>query len=147
VCGDAAIEIYNEFVDTCAENPGKIHLWLDVVKDAGKYFNLHTEGELISFIGNKGLLEVRFLEKKPLDVNKRKDVEIIVFSFEFKAIKKFGYLAIYRALVNNHFVIKSFHLSHQQTIGDVTKSSQFVNTLKNIGLSKKALKRLRGQNE
>jgi hypothetical protein len=147
VSGDEAIEIFNELVNTCAENPNKIHVWPKVVEDASEQFRLHTKSEIIAFIGNRGLLEVHFLEKKPLDASKQKDIELIVFSFEFKALKKFGYLAFYRSPKDNDFIIKSFHLSHRQKIGDVSKSPQYKNALKGMGLSGSALKRLRGQNE
>jgi hypothetical protein len=147
VCGDPFIEIYDEFVKTCAETPGKIHVWSNVIKDAGKYFNLQTGRDLIEFIGNRGLTEVRFLEKKPLDGKNQKDIEIIVFSFEFKAIKKFGYLAFFKSPITKVFVIKSFHLSHRQTIGDVSQSPLLKKTLKAMGKFGTDLKRLRGQNE
>jgi hypothetical protein len=147
VSSDTGFEIYEELVKTCADNSGKIHVWPDAVKDADYHFRLENKSDIISFIGNRGLKEVRFLEKKPLESNKRKELEIIVFSFEFKARKKIGYLAFYKSPVNDNFVIKSFHLSHRQVIGDVSKSPQFLNTLKSIGLSKSALKRMRSQNE
>ena len=147
MCDDANSAIYDEFVQTCAEKPGKIHVWSCVVKDASEHFRLHTKGEIISFIGNKGLSEVRFLEKKPLKGTKLKDVEIIVFSFEFEAIKKFGYLAFFKSPINKNFVIKSFHLSYRQTIGDVSRSPLLKKTQKAIGVSKTDLKRMRGQNE
>lgn len=148
MCCDSGLEIFEIFAQTCADFPEKIQVWHGVVQDAGEYFGLHSKGELVSFIGNRGLLDVCFLEKKLLDSNKRRDIEIIVFSFEFKAVKKFGYLAFFKSpMKTGCFVIKSFHPSHKQSIGDVSRSPQFVKTLKEIGLSRKGLKRLRGKNE
>ena len=123
--------VFEEFLSSCKTNCNLIYVFKNVLKDAYIDFQIISKEKLIDFIGNDGLCNVKVNNINTLSDN----AKITVYSYDFEALNKIGYLACYK--YNDKFIIKSFKRNHKDKIGDVSKSEQFKSTIKQIGLSTK----------
>ncbi len=98
-----------KFKKACECNQRNIYLINNVTNDARKIFNLNNKPQILEFISNDGLENLRFINCKAWESNPDKNNPIMVDSYEFRTLGKLGYIAFMRNREN--WIIKSFHLS------------------------------------
>jgi len=99
---------FNEFKKACENN--EVIPINTVLSDAEKCFNLKTINEILSFIANDGLENLKFINSTTWKNNKS-TVEIIVDAYEFTTADILGYIAFMFSPKTNKWIIKSFHFS------------------------------------
>ena len=123
----AAKNDYELFRKVCSEHPEQIRLYSNILDDAYNEFKIKSKKDLLELIVNEELEKRCYHKTEPH--TKLADTYIDVYYFELIKIR--GYLAVF--LCNGNWTIKSFKKNNIQ-LGDVTKSSQLLETLKRLGL-------------
>jgi hypothetical protein len=102
-----------DFITCCNENPEAIHMIGNALKDAQGIFHLHTESDVLEFIANDGLENIKFVNTKPWEKNPD-PTDIFVDAYEFTTCGILGYIAFFKNKKGT-WVIKSFHQSDERT--------------------------------
>lgn len=105
---------FSEFKKACERTPGKVFPIDNVPRDARDIFNLSGKTQLLEFIANDGLQDLRFVNSKPWENNRDKNNPVMVDGYEFRTLGKLGYIAFMQSLGN--WIIKSFHLSNNSNL-------------------------------
>ena len=98
---------FQDFVRACGER-GKVYVQKDARANAKHDFNLRTEREILEFILNDGLENMRFINSAPWGNNPDPSIPIEVDAYRFSSGTRHGYFAY---LFNKHtkkWHIKSF---------------------------------------
>ena len=103
-----------DFIRCCDENPEKVYMIGNTLKDAQNIFHLHTEPEVLQFIANNGLKENKFINSKSWEKNPDPTVKIFVDAYEFMTGGILGYIAFFKNKKGD-WVIKSFHQSDERS--------------------------------
>jgi hypothetical protein len=90
------------FISGCVE--GQAFVWDEAMKDARADFGLYTKTQIVEFIAAGGLEDPTFREERSLEKNPSE----IVYTFNFYAGSKYGYLGFYYARITKKWIIKSF---------------------------------------
>jgi hypothetical protein len=77
-------------------------------EDAKKHFRFNTEAQLIAFIANFGLVDLKFDNSNPLEKGPEQDIGKPVDGYTFKIGNQYGYIAFYYNF-KDIWIIKSFH--------------------------------------
>jgi hypothetical protein len=102
-----------DFILCCDNNPEKVYMIGNTLKDAQTVFHLHTQPEVLKFIANNGLEKINFINSKPWEKNPDLTVKIYVDAYEFMTGGILGYIAFFKNKME-HWVIKSFHQSDER---------------------------------
>lgn len=105
---------FEEFRRICGEEPSKVFVSEDAVKDAREYFSLNSRIEILNFINEAELKNLEFKNTKPWENNPDKSNEIMVDAYEFRSCAKKGYLAFFFNKKTEKWSVKSFHLSEER---------------------------------
>jgi len=104
---------YEQFKQACESQQDNVIPWGSVKRDAKDIFKLYTEEELLNFIANGGLEELKFVNTKEWEKNPNKSNKIEVDAYEFKTLGIRGYIAFMFNKITQKWIIKSFHMSDQ----------------------------------
>lgn len=99
---------FDEFKEAC-RNKQVIPI-NDVLSDANNYFNLKNLNEILEFIENDGLENLKFINTA-LWKNNKAAIEIMVDAYEFTTLGLMGYIAFFNSPIAKKWIIKSFHIS------------------------------------
>ncbi len=99
---------FDEFKEAC-KNKEVIPI-NSVLSDANKYFNLKSLNEILEFIENDGLNNLRHFNTAPW-INNKASIEIMVDAYEFMTLELKGYIAFLYSPITKKWIIKSFHIS------------------------------------
>lgn len=124
-----AYDMFNKLKENCISNTENVIPIDDVPKDARNDYNLKTKQELLDFITNDGLENLKYINTKDWEKNPDTTCPIDVYAFEFRTMFKLGYIAFMYNQKTNKWLIKSFHLS-----GNMNKT--MFNALKGIKLER-----------
>ena len=103
-----------KFVRCCNENKNDVVPLKSALDDANSYFGLKTKSNLLDFVGNNGLEDLKFLNTKEWENNPDKTIVIFVDAYEFRSMCKLGYIAFMYNEKTFKWLIKSFHLSENR---------------------------------
>ena len=103
-----------EFFRCCNENKNDVVPLKSALDDANSYFGLKTKSNLLDFIGNNGLEDLKFLNTKEWENNPDRTIIIFVDAYEFRSMCKLGYIAFMYNEKTFKWLIKSFHLSENR---------------------------------
>ena len=103
-----------EFIRCCNENKNDVVPLKSALDDANSYFGLKTKSNLLDFIGNNGLEDLKFVNTKEWENNPDKTIIIFVDAYEFRSMCKLGYIAFMYNEKTFKWLIKSFHLSENR---------------------------------
>jgi hypothetical protein len=107
-----AYNTFKDFVKACKSKKAVIHIERQAEKDARKYFKLKSKQHIREFIGNGGIQNPRFINKKIWETRlKVLNIEIWLFAYEFNSLGTLGYIAIAIHPKSNEWILKSFHPS------------------------------------
>lgn len=101
----------DEFLTAC-EEPSSVVVMKKAQIDAEKDFKLRSQKEMLAFIANGGLENLRFVNAKIWENNPQPERPIMVDSYEFEAFFILGYIAFFKS-ITGAWVIKSFHRSNE----------------------------------
>lgn len=102
---------FDDFKQCCIENQADVVAWQKALEDADKIFGLRTKTELLNFIGNDGLEDLTFINKKVWEKNPYPSSPILIDAYEFRSGAKLGYISFMHNPKTGKWSIKSFHLS------------------------------------
>ena len=105
-------KIFKEFKNECKKKTNVI-IMKQAKRDAANIFNLTSSQKIVDFIGNDGLEDLFYLNKKLWENNPNPQNKILVYAFEFITGMKYGYIALFKNL-EGKWLIKSFHLSNRR---------------------------------
>lgn len=105
-------KIFKEFKNECKKKTNVI-IMKQAKRDAANIFNLTSSQKIVDFIGNDGLEDLFYLNKKLWENNPNPQNKILVYAFEFITGMKYGYIAFFKNL-EGKWLIKSFHLSNRR---------------------------------
>jgi hypothetical protein len=103
-----------DFISCCNNNPEKVYMIGNTLKDAQTVFRLYTKHDVLEFIGNDGLETINFINSKLWEKNPDPTVAIFVDAYEFMTGGILGYIAFFKNKMEN-WVIKSFHQSNENS--------------------------------
>jgi len=104
--------LFDKFKDACKNDRKNVFVWKsNVLPDAEEYFKLRTEKDILDFIANNGLEDLRFINKKPWEKNPHSNIEINVYAYNFRTMCILGYIAIMKNPTIKKWVLKSLHHS------------------------------------
>lgn len=99
---------FNDFKNACGFNKNDVIILKQAIEDADRDFNLKTKSQLIGFIFNDGLEELRFINTKPWENNPDKNNPVMIDAYEFRTLGKLGYIAFGHNNITGKWFIKSF---------------------------------------
>lgn len=99
---------FDEFKEAC-KNKQVIPI-NSVLSDANHYFNLKSLNEILEFIENDGLNNLRYFNTAPW-INNNASIDIMVDAYEFMTLGLMGYIAFLFSPITKKWIIKSFHIS------------------------------------
>lgn len=102
---------FEEFRKACRKKQNTVFILPKAQKDAWDFFNLRTRTQLLDFISNHGLEELKFINKKKWEKNPDKQNVVMVDAYEFRSRFKLGYIAFMYNPKTQKWIIKSFHPS------------------------------------
>ncbi len=103
---------FENFKNACKNDRKNVYVWRkNVLPTADEYFKLKSENELLDFIANDGLEDLRFISKSPFKKNKNPEIEMLVYSYNFRTMCKLGYIAIMENTEKKTWILKSLHPS------------------------------------
>lgn len=117
---------YEDFLVACKAK--RDITWIDdVLDDARQDFGILTFADLLDFIANNGLENLKPQKPLPWEKNKNPNIEIIIDGYEFKTGCKHGYIAFFFQPITKKWIIKSFHISDyiDTSFGDILKEAIF----------------------
>ena len=122
---------FSDFIKACKDK-NKIFIYAKAREEACKYFNLHTDKDILAFIINNGLEYLSFFNTKPWEQNPNKTTVIMVDAYEFISGNKRGYIAFFYNGYTKKWIIKSLHLSENMNdhMAQAIKNSEIFNLLK-----------------
>lgn len=100
----------DDFFDACT-NPGKVTVAYDAKENARLNFNLLTEKALLTFLNDRGLENIEYINTRAWDLNPHKPPDIDVDSYSFCSGNKYGYIAFMFIPKTGKWRIKSFKLN------------------------------------
>lgn len=103
---------FNDFKEACI-NGHNVFVWKPALRGAQEVFNLKTEEDLLSFIGNDGLENLDFINTAPWKENPKPEHEIFIDAYGFKTLGIHGYIAFFYNNNTKKWNIKSFKLNEQ----------------------------------
>jgi hypothetical protein len=103
-----------EFIRCCDENKNDVVPLKSALDDANSCFGLKTKSNLLDFIGNNGMEDLKFVNTKEWENNPDKTFKIYVDAYEFRSLCKLGYIAFMYNEKTLKWIIKSFHLSENR---------------------------------
>ena len=103
-----------EFIRCCDENKNDVVPLKSALDDANSCFGLKTKSNLLDFIGNNGMEDLKFVNTKEWENNPNKTFKIYVDAYEFQSMCKLGYIAFMYNEKTLKWIIKSFHLSENR---------------------------------
>jgi hypothetical protein len=103
-----------EFFRCCNENKSDVVPLKRALDDANSYFGLKTKSNLLDFIGNNGMEDLKFVNTKEWENNPDKTTPIYVDAYQFRSMCKLGYIAFMFNKKTLKWLIKSFHLSENR---------------------------------
>lgn len=104
----------NDFIIECASKVPKVTVADDAGISAKNTFNLPTDKDLISFIGNGGLNIRKFKNSRPQEKDLAGNKGKMVDAYHFRIGQKIGYIAFIFNEKQNKWRIKSFKNNTQQ---------------------------------
>jgi len=107
---------FGDFKRACGCNTDDVIPINNVLRNAGDDFNLNTKAQLLDFIDNDGLEDLRFVNTKDWDHNPDPTNVIKVDAYEFRTMHTLGYIAFMRNNKTEKWIIKSFHLSNTRSM-------------------------------
>jgi hypothetical protein len=102
-----------DFIRCCKEEPVNVSVLYDAKQNARLQFGLNTEAELLNFIGNNGLQDLKYVNTKAWKYNQNSDAEIFIDAYKFRTNQKKGYIAFMKGITGK-YVIKSFHIDNDK---------------------------------
>ena len=95
-------------------DPQNIYIHNDAVLGARNQFGLNTKTELLTFIGNQGLQNLKYLNTEPWRLKpERIKGDVFIDAYNFYSNQKIGYIAFMKG-ANCKYAIKSFHWDHDK---------------------------------
>jgi hypothetical protein len=98
---------FEEFRRAC-EDKNNVFLFPAAEKKADDFFNLRTKTQVLEFIINNGLGNLKFLNKKDWKKNPDPSNPIKIDAYEFRSAFKLGYIAFMHNPKTRKWSIKSF---------------------------------------
>jgi hypothetical protein len=100
---------FEEFRLACSRGSFKVIIWGCAEEGAKEHFGLTPKANILRFIYNRGLENLRFRNTREWEKNPNPNKPIFIDSYEFYTRNKLGYIAF----MNNgiRWVLKSFKLS------------------------------------
>ncbi|MBU1345046.1 MAG: hypothetical protein KKE44_22210 [Proteobacteria bacterium] len=102
---------FEKLKKACKDDKDNVSVWKKAKESADDVFKLRTENEIIDFIANDGLENIRDEHVKPLELSKNKENAPMVYSYEFRTMCILGYIAIVDNKKIGTLSIKSFKRS------------------------------------
>lgn len=111
-----------ELINMCDKNPENVSLSNRAVSDGHRDFNLASEAEIKTFIGDGNLEDLVFKTCAPSD----KIPGVIITPYIFRTGTKFGYVAYhYKANDKSKIHIKSFHKDEMNPKSPISSLADF----------------------
>ena len=107
---------FNNFKNTCSSNKNDVFIHKQAQMDADEYFNLKTKSQLLDFISNDGLEDLRFVNQTPWRNNPDPNNPVMIDAYEFRTLAKLGYIAFMYIKKTGKWLIKSFKLSENANL-------------------------------
>ena len=108
-----------DFIYDCSQNVASIVILKNALDGACTFFDLCSNSELLTFIGNNGMENLKFINTKDWDNNPNKiNNPIKIDAYEFCTIGKNGYVAFMKNEKTKKWIIKSFHDSYSISLKD-----------------------------
>lgn len=95
-----------KFESACRQGCDEIHIMKVAKKTARTDFGLPTKKDIVSFIGDGGLVKPRFINTKKWEKNPNPKESVMVDSYAFYSGHLYGYIAF--MFVGGKWTIKSF---------------------------------------
>lgn len=105
-------KIFQEFKKECKKR--NVMVRKKAMINAKQDFNLNSQTQILNFIANDGLEDLKFFNKKKWENNPAPDIDIMVYAFKFKTSMKPGYIAFFKGL-QGKWIIKSFKLDYERS--------------------------------
>jgi hypothetical protein len=96
---------FKEFKKACRDKTENVFPINNVLRDAKKYFKLHTKKDLLGFIKNNGLENLVHVNVNLWHDGPGEEV----YDYHFTSMNILGYIAIVKAKKTGNWLIKSFH--------------------------------------
>lgn len=106
-----------DFKDACKAGHSQVHVWNTALKDAKDFFNLFPSSELLKFIAEGGLenLKHQNTELLVIELFKGSGYHPVVDAYQFQTgpaeNKRTGYIAFFWNVFSQKWFIKSFKVS------------------------------------
>ncbi|GJL79509.1 MAG: hypothetical protein NPINA01_24980 [Nitrospinaceae bacterium] len=104
----------DDFISECASEAPRVTVAYDAEMSAKNNFNLPTDKDLISFIGNGGLNPRKFKNSSPQRLELAGNRGKMVDAYHFRIGQKIGYIAFLFNEQQKKWRIKSFKNNTQQ---------------------------------
>jgi hypothetical protein len=98
----------NNLISDCINGTSKASVIKGALETARSDFNLHTQAQILGFIGNGGLESPNFINYKPWQNNPTPKEQIMVDAYAFYSGSVYGYLAFFFQPTTEKWIIKSF---------------------------------------
>ena len=95
------------FIEACRDHPQGVRIIKGAKVSASSDFGLHTDNEILNFIGNDGLENPQFINRKEWENNPDKKNIVWVDAYGFDSGTKFGYFAFFHNPKTQYWTIKS----------------------------------------
>ena len=95
------------FIKMCRERTANFFIIRGAKSSAAHDFALDTDDEILDFIGNGGLEEPKFINRKEWENNPNRANAIWIDAYDFYSGPRFGYFAFFHSSITQKWMIKS----------------------------------------
>lgn len=99
---------FEKFRRACGEDKNRVFPFPAALRNAENFFNLRTKTQLLDFISNNGLEDLKFVNKTDWKKNPNPINPIKIDAYEFRSMFKLGYIAFMQNPKTKYWSIKSF---------------------------------------